>query len=79
MERERLEKYSYCKILPVDSVAGSVSDPDPESGSGPGRAKMTQKNRKSKEISCFEELEVLFLGLKASSVSWTSLWRPRGK
>jgi hypothetical protein len=30
------------------------------SGSGSRRAKMTYKNRKSKEISCFEVLDVLF-------------------
>jgi hypothetical protein len=36
-------------------------DPDPESGSGLRRAKMTHKNReKSEEISCFEVLDVLF-------------------
>jgi hypothetical protein len=36
------------------------------------KAKMTHKNRKSKEISCFEVLDVLFSGLKASPVAWTS-------
>jgi hypothetical protein len=28
--------------------------------------------KKSLEISCFEVLDVLFLGLKASPVAWTS-------
>jgi hypothetical protein len=32
---------------------------------------MTRKNRKREEISCFEELEVLFGGLKDSPVAWT--------
>jgi hypothetical protein len=48
-------------------------DPDSESGSGSRRAKMTHnKGKMSKEISCFEVLDVLFLGLKASFVAWTS-------
>jgi hypothetical protein len=38
----------------------SVSDPNPESGSGSRRAKMTYKNRKKTEISYFEVLDVLF-------------------
>ncbi len=37
------------------------------------RAKMTHKNRISKEISCFEVLNVLFWGLMAFPVAWTSL------
>ncbi len=37
-----------------------------------GRAKMTNENRKNKEISCFEVLDFVFWGLKASSVAWTS-------
>jgi hypothetical protein len=35
-------------------------DPDSEFGSGSRMAKMTHKNRKSEEISCFEVLDVLF-------------------
>jgi hypothetical protein len=35
-------------------------DPDPDSESGSRRTKMTHKSRKSKEISCFERLDVLF-------------------
>jgi hypothetical protein len=53
-----------------------VVDPDPHSsaliwvaGSGSRRAKMTLKYRKSKEFSCFEVLDVLFWGLKASPVA----------
>jgi hypothetical protein len=34
-------------------------------GSGSKRIKRTHKNEKSEEISCFEVLDVLFLGLKA--------------
>ncbi len=41
------------------------------SGSGSRRAIWTT-NRKSEEISCFEMLDVLFWGLKASPVAWTS-------
>ncbi len=49
--------------------ASRVSDPDPHgsalilvagSGSGSRRAKITNKNRKSTEFSCFEVLDVLF-------------------
>jgi hypothetical protein len=37
---------------------------------GKKKPKMTHKKEKSKEISCFELLDVLFLGLKASPVAW---------
>jgi hypothetical protein len=51
------------------------------SGSGSRRAKMAQKNRKKYRISCFEVLDVLFLGLKVSLVAWASSmpWRLRDK
>ncbi len=49
-------------------------DPDLAShGSAFKKAKMTHKIEKSKEISCFEVLDVLFRGLKASPVAWASL------
>jgi hypothetical protein len=38
----------------------------------PGGKKWTTKIEKSSEISCFEVLDVLFWGLKASPVAWTS-------
>jgi hypothetical protein len=47
---------------------------DQVSGSGSRRAKMTHKVKKiekSYEISCFDVLGVLFIGLKASPVAWT--------
>ncbi len=47
-------------------------DPDSESGSESKRAKMTHKSRNFLENSCFEVLDVLFWGLKASSVAWKS-------
>jgi hypothetical protein len=49
-------------------------DPDPysESGSGSRREKITHKNRKNKEISCFTVPDVLFGELNASFVTWTS-------
>jgi hypothetical protein len=60
----------------------SISEPDPDwiriqsvSGSGFGiririlEGKMTHKNGKNLEISCFEVLDDLFRGLKASSVA----------
>jgi hypothetical protein len=53
----------------LNQVSGSVS------GSGSRRAKMTDKNIKKYEISCFEVLNVLFCGLKAPSVPWTSYIR----
>jgi hypothetical protein len=54
-----------------------VVDPDPHrinrvSGSRSRRAKITTKIEKSKEFSCFEELDVLFRGLKASPVALAS-------
>jgi hypothetical protein len=36
---------------------------------------MTRKKIKREEISCFEVLDVLFLGLKASHVAWTSFMK----
>jgi hypothetical protein len=41
-------------------------DPDWESGSEFRKAKMTLKKGKSEAISCYEVLNVLFTGLKAS-------------
>jgi hypothetical protein len=59
--------YKFCSTL-------RVADPDSHSncGSGSRRAKMTHKNRKSTEFSCFEVLDVLFRGLKASPLAWAS-------
>jgi hypothetical protein len=55
--------------LDTDSIRSVDPDPDLHSESGSRsvsrRAKMTHKNRKSEEISCFE---VDFWGLKASPV-----------
>jgi hypothetical protein len=45
-----------------------------ECGSASRRAKMTHKIEKSKEFSCFEMLQVLFSGLKASPVAWIKCW-----
>jgi hypothetical protein len=61
------------KVFLYSSVADPWnfgSDPDPHSncGSGSRRTKMTHK--KSTEFSCFEVLDVLFGGLKASPVAW---------
>jgi hypothetical protein len=39
---------------------------------------MTCKNRR-KEVPCFDELGVLFCGLKASPVAWTSFVEALGK
>jgi hypothetical protein len=39
-------------------VLNNVSDPDSGSGSGSRRAKMINKNRKRKEISCFKVLDI---------------------
>jgi hypothetical protein len=39
---------------------------------------MSHKNRKNLDISCFEEPKVLFRGLKASSVAWTSFMEDQG-
>jgi hypothetical protein len=62
-------------------VSTNVVVPDPNGSAliligwirtGSRRAIITHKNRKSEEISCFELLNVLFRGLKASPVAWTS-------
>jgi hypothetical protein len=45
-------------------------------GSGSKKAETSNKNRKIKEMSCFEVLDVLFSGLKVSPVA---SWRPRIK
>jgi hypothetical protein len=49
---------------------------DPNLDPGPGGQKLPTKIEKILEISCFEVLDVLFLGLKASSVA---LLRPRDR
>jgi hypothetical protein len=46
--------------LDPDSIRFVDPYPDPESGSGSRRTKITHKNRKIFEISCFEVLDVLF-------------------
>jgi hypothetical protein len=53
-------------------VSGSFPDRIRNPDQDPGGQKMTQKIEKNLEISCFEELDVLFLGMKASSAVWTS-------
>jgi hypothetical protein len=45
-----------------------IADPDPD----PGGQKFSKKIEKSTEFSCFEVLDVLFWGLKASPVAWAS-------
>jgi hypothetical protein len=45
-----------------------IADPDPD----PGGQKLPTKIEKSTEFSCFEVLDVLFLGLKASPEAWAS-------
>ncbi len=64
---------SRSRILSVQWIRTRNPDPDPESGG----QKWPTKIEKSYEISCFEVLDVLFWGLKASPVAWTSFWRPR--
>ncbi len=66
----------------------SVSDPDPDwiriqSGQwipdpDPGGQKWPTKIEKNYEISYFEVLNVLFWGLKASPVAWTSFVDAKG-
>ncbi len=58
-------------ISSVDSVRIQKPAPEPE-----GQKKMTHKNRKNQEITCFEVLDVLFWGLTASLVAGRPLWRP---
>jgi hypothetical protein len=42
-----------------------------------GSVSKETKIEKGEEMSCFEGMDVLLLGLKASLVAWTSLWWPR--
>ncbi len=51
------QKYEY---LDPDSIGSVDPDPDPYSESGSRRSKITHKNTKNLEISCFEVLDVLF-------------------
>ncbi len=64
-------------------ISTSVSDPDPHwfwsAGSGSRRAKITYKNRKKLKNFKFEVLNVLFWGLKASTVAGTSFYESRDK
>ncbi len=46
---------------------------DPEGKNNP------KKIEKRTEFSSFDVLDVHFSGLKASPVTWASLWRPRNK
>ncbi len=69
------KKFYYFFWTPL----GRVSDLDPHGSalfwgdvSGSRRTKMTHNNRKSTEFSCFEVLDALFWGLKASPVAWAS-------
>ncbi len=55
-------------ITPVFRIGSGFNQVD-GSGSGSRRSKITKKN---KEISCFEVLDILFSGLKASPVAKTS-------
>ncbi len=52
----------------------SVSNPDLE----PGGQKWPTQVEKNHEISCFEVLNVLFWGQKASSVAWKSFMEAEG-
>jgi hypothetical protein len=71
------QRFGSGSELDPDSIR-SV-DPDPESGSGSGsRRAQRPKKEKSKEISCFEVLDVLFRGLKVSPVAWTSFMEALG-
>jgi hypothetical protein len=51
-----------------------IADPDPD----PGGQKIPTKIEKSTEFSCFEVLDVLFRGLKASPVAWASFMEALG-
>ncbi len=54
----------FCIGMDSNWVCGF--DPEWESGSEFRKAKITLKKEKSEAISCFEVLNVLFIGLKAS-------------
>jgi hypothetical protein len=45
-----------------------IADPDPD----PGGQKLPQKLEKRTEFLSFEVVDVIFLGLKVSSVAWAS-------
>ncbi len=68
MFRIRICLHHQCSVsgLDLDSIRFVNSDLDPVGQNDP------QNIEKNYEISCFEVLDVLFLGLKASPVAWTS-------
>jgi hypothetical protein len=59
-------------IRSVDPYPDRIRNPDPDPGQ-----KMTHKNRKNKKFR-FKVLDVLFRGLKAFSVAWTSFMEAYG-
>jgi hypothetical protein len=76
-EIETLDNVSFFKNdMRYDKI--NVSDPYPDphwfcsAGSGSRRTKITQKKGKREENFQFWLLDVLFWGLKASPVAWTS-------
>ncbi len=63
--------YSISQIADQCFGSGSGLDPDSIRSVDPGGQKWSTKTGKSSEISCFEVLDVLFWGLKASPIAWT--------
>jgi hypothetical protein len=62
--RIRINLLCWIRIL----IRIQIADPDPD----PEGQKWPKKIEKSTEFSCFEVLDVLFWGLKASPVAWAS-------
>ncbi len=75
----KAQRWGSGSVLDPESTRSVDLSPDPYSDSGPRRARMALKSRYNKiyKISCFEVPDVLFWELKASFVTWMSLWRPR--
>jgi hypothetical protein len=61
------------------SRASIDPDEDPDLESGSGKAKMTSLKEKMKELSSFEERNILSGWLEASPEAWKSFMEPREK
>ncbi len=66
----RIQSGQWIRIRNPDP--DSIRSVDSYSESGSRRAKVTRKSRINSEISCFEVLDVPFIKLNASYVTWTS-------
>jgi hypothetical protein len=69
-----LKTFLQWRTVKESSVWIRIRNPDPD----PGEQKLPIRTEKSRKISCFEELDVIFLWLKASPVAWSSFTEDLG-